>query len=196
MAAPGRRSAASAGRFRLTPGEELSLRLAGGDRDGAAYRLHDPDLAGYVVVDFDALDRWREEEDDVVAHPRDPFKRIDVVRSARHVRIELAGVLLAESRQPSLLFETGLPVRYYLPAEDVRFDRLAPSDTVTWCAYKGRATHWSADDTSGAVDVCWTYTDPRNDAAPVRDLIGFYQERIDLTVDGVRRDRPRTPWSL
>ena len=185
------------GRFRLhsTPGDELRLRLRGGDRPGGAYRLDDEDLAGYVIVEFDALDRWLEEEDEVAAHPRDPFKRIDVQRSSRNVRIEHGGQLLAESRRPSLLFETSLPARYYLPADDVRLDELTPSDTVTWCAYKGRATHWSIDTDDGPLDVAWTYRDPRNDAVPVRNLVGFYHERLDVTVDGERGDRPSTPWS-
>ncbi len=185
------------GRFRLhtTPGEELMLSGPSGVQHGAAYRLDDPDLDGYVVLDFAALDSWLEEEDEVVAHPRDPFKRIDVVRSTRHVRVEDAGRLLAESRRPSMLVETGLPIRWYLPTSDVDLSALTPSESATWCAYKGRATWWSVPRGGRPLDVAWTYLEPRTDAVPVQGMVAFFTENLDLTLDGVRQDRPRTPWS-
>lgn len=185
------------GRFRLhtTPGEELAVTLGGEQRDGAAYRLADPDLAGYVVLDFTAFEQWREEDDVAIGHPRDPFKRIDVRRSDRHVRIERDGRLLADSHRPSLLFETMLPTRYYLPAEDVLFDELVPSESRTVCAYKGFAAYWALPGPDGPVDICWTYRDPQNDAVPVKDMICFFNEMVDVTVDGVSLPRPRTPWS-
>jgi uncharacterized protein (DUF427 family) len=91
-----------------------------------------------------------------------------------------------------LLFETLLPVRFYLPREDVAV-RLEPSDTATYCAYKGRASYYSVPD--GPRDVAWTYHEPLHDAEPVRDLICFFDERLDVIVDGKRRGRPVTPWS-
>lgn len=166
--------------------------IAGDDTAAvAAFAPDDPDLDGYVVLAFDAFE-WREEDEHIVSHPRDPFKRIDVLRSSRHVRIELETVLLAESTRPMLLFETMLPVRYYLPREDVVAD-LAPSDTVTYCAYKGRASYLSVPD--GARDIAWTYHDPLHDAEQVRDRVCFFDEHVDVTVDGRRRQRPQTPWS-
>ena len=157
----------------------------------AAFQPDDPDLAGYVILDFDAFE-WREEDVRIVSHPHDPFTRIDVLRSDRHVRVEADGEVWAESFRPMLLFETLLPVRFYLPREDVAV-RLVVSDTVTYCAYKGRATYYSIPD--GPRDVAWSYRDPLHDAEPVRDRICFFDELLDVIVDGKRRDRPVTPWS-
>lgn len=185
------------GRFRYhsADGVELDLRLDAGVAEGGAYRPSDPDLADYVVLDFHAFDRWLEEDEPAVSHPRDPFKRIDVKRSDRHVRVERDGTVLADSRRPSLLLETFLPIRYYLPAEDVRTDLLQPSATDTWCAYKGQATHHAVPGPDGPVDVAWSYADPLNDAVPVQHMICFYDERVDVIVDDVAGERPRTPWS-
>jgi len=157
----------------------------------AAFRPDDPDLADYVVLDFAAFE-WREEDEHVVSHPHDPFGRIDVLRSSRHIRIEHDGRLLAESTRPMVLFETLLPVRFYLSRDDVTA-RLEPSDTATYCAYKGRASYYSLPD--GPRDVAWTYHEPLHDAEPVRGRICFFDERVDVIVDGKHRDRPVTPWS-
>jgi uncharacterized protein (DUF427 family) len=166
--------------------------VAGEETGGsAAFRPNDPDLADYVILDFDAFE-WREEDEHIVSHPHDPFHRIDVLRSDRQVRIELDGRLLAESSRPRLLFETLLPVRFYLPREDVVVP-LEISNTQTYCAYKGRATYYTVAD--GPRDVAWTYHEPLHDAAPVRDCVCFFDERVDVIVDGQRRDRPVTPWS-
>jgi len=179
-----------------TPGEVMTVRAGGQDRPGAGFRPADPDLAGYVVLDFGAFDAWYEEDEPNVAHPRDPFHRIDVLPSSRPVRLELDGQLLAESTRPALLFETMLPTRYYLPREDIRAE-LIPSSTTSCCAYKGRASYWSAT-VGGRVipDLAWTYEEPLHDATQVRGLIAFFDERIDLTLDGRRRERPITPWSV
>ncbi len=145
------------------------------------------------MLDFDSFE-WREEEEPITSHPRDPFKRIDVLASSRTVRVEFEGTLLAESSRPKLLFfETMLPVRFYLPPRDDVAVRLQHSDTVTYCAYKGRASYFSVPD--GPRDIAWTYHDPLHDGELVRDRICFFDERVDVTVDGVRRDRPSTPWS-
>jgi uncharacterized protein (DUF427 family) len=148
----------------------------------AAFRPDDPDLAGYITFDFGAFD-WREEEEPIVAHPHDPFKRIDILASCRRVRVEWEGRLLAESSRPLLLFETLLPVRYYLPREDVVAD-LEPTDTVTYCAYKGRASYFSVP--NGPADVAWTYHQPLREAEPVTDRVAFFNERTDIVVDGER----------
>jgi uncharacterized protein (DUF427 family) len=160
-----------------------------------AYRLAEGDVAGWLVVDFDGPDAWYEEDEPIVSHPHDPYARIDVRRSSRHVRLELDGELLAESTRPTLLFETGLPVRFYLPREDVRSE-LRPSETKTWCAYKGQATYLSPVVAGSArPDLVWFYPDPLLDAEPVTGLLCFFDEKLDVTLDGVRRDRPLTPWS-
>jgi uncharacterized protein (DUF427 family) len=159
--------------------------------DAAAFTPDDPDLADYVILEFDAFE-WREEDEHIVSHPHDPFSRIDVLRSRRNVRVELDGKLLAESSRPMVLFETLLPVRFYLPREDVAV-RLEQSDTASYCAYKGRASYYSIPD--GPSDVAWAYHEPLHDAEPVRDRVCFFDERVDVIVDGQRRERPITPWS-
>jgi uncharacterized protein (DUF427 family) len=160
--------------------------------DDAWWEYDDPDMAGRVGVAFTALERWLEEEDEVVGHPRDPFKRVDVRRSARHVRVLIDGEVFADSTRPLMLFETGLPVRWYLPPEDVRLDHMSHSHERTLCAYKGEASYWSAP---RAKDVAWFYPDPLPDNAAIRDRIAFFNERVDIEVDGELLDRPTTQWS-
>ncbi len=176
-------------------GEPLTVTAGGVRREGAAFRLDDPELPDYVVLDFDAFD-WLEEDEPLVGHPRDPFHRIDMRASSRQVRIERGGTVLAESSRPQLLFEAVFPMpRYYLPKEDVAVP-LLPSDTQTTCAYKGHATHWSVElDGRVVPDLAWSYEDPLPDAEQVRGLVSFYQERLDVTVDGERLERPVSPWS-
>lgn len=165
--------------------------VAGEETGGAAaFRPDDADLVDYVVLDFAAF-HWHEESEPLVSHPRDPFHRIDVLRSTRHVRVEYEGRLLAESSRPLLLFETNLPMRCYLPPYDVT--ELAPSNTVSYCAYKGRAAYYSLP--GGPRDIAWTYRNPLHDGEPVRDQVCFFDERVDVIVDGVRAERPMTQWS-
>jgi len=149
------------------------------DHGELAFRPDEPALGGRVIVRFDRFD-WLEEDEPVVSHPHDPFARIDVLRSDRHVRVEVNGDVIAESTRPTALFETGPPVRWYLPSDDVRMDLLRPSDTHTTCAYKGTASYFSAE---GAPDVAWRYRDPLNDAVPVRDLLSFWRDAT-VYVDG------------
>ena len=178
-----------------TEGLAVDLEAAGQHRPAAGFLPGDPDLAGLAVLDFAAFDAWYEEDERNVSHPRDPFHRIDVLPSSRRVRLELDGQLLAESARPMLLFETMLPTRYYLPRADVTAE-LAASPTRTWCAYKGQASYFAVTVAGRPVpDLAWTYVDPRHDAIRVRDLIAFFDERIDVIVDGKPQPRPVTPWS-
>ncbi len=178
-----------------TEGEPIGVRAPSGDRTAAGFRPTDPDLAGHVVLSFADFDAWYEEDQRIVSHPRDPFHRIDVLPSSRHVRLELDGQLLAESTRAHLLFETMLPTRYYLPREDVRTE-LRPSATRTFCAYKGEASYWSPEVGGRVVDdLVWGYQAPLHDAAEVRGLVAFFEEKVDLVLDGQGRDRPLTPWS-
>ena len=174
-----------------TTGGESHLVRAGG-REARAFRAADPDLGGHLILEFAAFDEWLEEDERNVGHPRDPFHRIDIVHSSRHVRVELGGQVLAESSAPCLLFEPPLPVRHYLPAEDVRTDLLQASGTRTFCAYKGEASYLSYGDEA---DLAWTYPAPLREAAEVTDRIAFFGERVDLVIDGERLERPVTPWS-
>jgi uncharacterized protein (DUF427 family) len=175
-----------------TDGEAFDLRVDGAERPAAAYRPADDALGEYAIVDFDAFDEWYEEDERNIGHPRDPFHRIEIVHSSRPVRVERAGELLAESTRPYLLFEAPLPVRYYLPAEDVVDGLLRPSPTRSVCAYKGQASYWSLE---GEEDIAWSYPEPLREAAEVTDRIAFFNERVDIVFDGTRLERPVTPWS-
>jgi uncharacterized protein (DUF427 family) len=169
----------------LFPPEDVRADLLPED----AVHVHDDDL---VEVDWGAVDEWLEEEEPQIGHARDPFHRIDVRQSSRHVKVSVDGQLVAESRRAKALFETGLPTRWYFPAEDVRTGLLAGSDTNTVCAYKGTASYWSVGDED---DIVWTYREPLHDALEVKDHLAFFNERVDLVVDGEPQERPRTQWS-
>ena len=119
-----------------------------------------------------------------------------MLRSSRHVQVVVGGQVLADSRRPSLLFETSLPTRYYLPKADVRLDLLRPSDTVTRCPYKGVARHWSIEIGGKPVDIAWSYPTPIPECTKIEELVCFYDERVDeVIVDGVTQAKPRTRWS-
>lgn len=180
-------------RRHTTSGDDLDV-LAGEGLPGAAFRPADPDLAGYVVLDFAAFD-WLEEDEEIVGHPRDPFHRVDIRASSRHVQVSRDGVLLADTVRPQLVYETMLPVRYYIPPADVRLDRLQPSPHTTFCPYKGRAGYWSLPGTEGGRNIAWMYDDRFPDSAQLHGLIAFFDEKLDVTVDGVLLERPATPWS-
>jgi uncharacterized protein (DUF427 family) len=163
----------------------------------AARATDGPDLSQHVIFEWDAMDAWFEEDDEVFVHPRDPHHRVDVLHSSRHVKVDLAGQTVAETRRPRLLFETGLPVRYNIPKLDVRLDRLSRSSTVTQCPYKGTALHWNYAGDDGTIpDVAWTYHLPTPECAKIADTIAFYNERVDaIFVDGELQPVPDTPWS-
>jgi uncharacterized protein (DUF427 family) len=156
-----------------------------------------PDLRGHVVLAWGAMDTWYEEDDEVYVHPRDPYHRVDVLHSSRHVRVEVLGETIADTRRPSLLFETGLPTRYYIPRQDVRMDMLVPSGTVTACPYKGRAAYYGVR-VGGrlARDLVWTYQFPIPECSKIENLLCFYNERVDaIHVDGQLEEKPQSPWS-
>jgi uncharacterized protein (DUF427 family) len=157
----------------------------------------DPHVDGHVTVDWNALDRWLEEDEEVFVHPRDPYHRIVVARSARRVVVLLDGTELATSTAARGLWETGLPVRWYLPRGDVQMELLEPSETITHCAYKGTPVHYSARTPAGLVtDVGWSYVDDvTREAEDISGYVAFYNERVDIEVAGVRLERPQTPWS-
>jgi uncharacterized protein (DUF427 family) len=176
------------------------LRVGDVSRPRAA-RLYADDaldgLAGTVRFEWDALDAWFEEDEEVFVHPRSPYTRVDALRSTRTVRIELDGVVLAESSSPVLVFETGLPTRYYLNRTEVNVGHLLPTATVTSCPYKGTTTaYWSvrAGETVHQ-DLAWSYDFPTRPLAPIAGLIAFYNEKVDVTIDGQRLERPKTHFS-
>jgi len=166
---------------------------------GWSYRNPDPahePLRDHIAFYWDKLDAWFEEDAQVFVHPRDPHKRVDVMPSSRHVKVVVDGEVVAETRRPTLLFETNLPTRFYIPRVDVRQDLLEPSDTVTQCPYKGRATYSSVR-IGGTVyeDLVWSYLFPIPECPKIENLMAFFNEKVDLYVDGELQPRPKTPWS-
>jgi len=150
-------------------------------------------LRDLVRLDWDAMTEWFEEDEVVYTHPRDPFTRVDVLASSRHVRVEVGGVVVADSHAPRLLFETGLPTRYYVPMTDVRLDLLRPSSSESYCPYKGVATYLSLEASNSTVpDVAWIYRTPLPESQKIAGLVSFYNQHADIYVDGVLQDGPRT----
>jgi uncharacterized protein (DUF427 family) len=173
------------------------LRAGGQERPGAAWVHRDGELAGHVRFEWTALDAWFEEDEQVFVHPRNPYSRVDALRSNRTVRVERDGVLLAESCSPVLVFETGLPPRHYLPRTDVRWEHLEPSGTVTECPYKGTTSGYWHVRAGGELhrDLAWSYAFPTRELLPIAGLVAFYDEKVDVTVDGLPRERPVTHFS-
>jgi uncharacterized protein (DUF427 family) len=170
------------------------LRVGQVVRPSSARLYIEGSVAGTVRFDWGALDAWFEEDEEVFVHPRNPYARVDALRSTRRVRIELDGTLLAESSSPVMLFETGLPTRYYFNRTEVNFSHLVPTETVTACPYKGRTSgYWTARvaDTTYP-DLAWTYDFPTQQVLPIAGLIAFYNEKVDITVDGELLSRPST----
>jgi uncharacterized protein (DUF427 family) len=177
----------------------FTVRADGREAPGAALRYEDSpieELRALVRLDWDAMDAWFEEDEEVFTHPRDPYTRVDILPSSRHVRVEVDGVTIAESASPRLLFETGLPVRYYLPKTHVRMGLLTPTATVSHCPYKGQAGWWSVRVGDGMqVDLAWSYRAPLPESQKIAGLIAFYNEKLDIYVDGVPQSRPSTKFS-
>lgn len=151
-------------------------------------------LNGMARLEWDALDAWYEEDEQVFVHPRNPYTRVDAVRSTRAVRIELDGVLLGQSSSPVMVFETGLPTRYYLNRTELNLEHLVPTDTVSSCPYKGNtSSYWSVrvGDTIHP-DLAWAYDFPTRQLLPIAGLVAFYNEKVDITLDGIPLDRPTT----
>ena len=183
-------------RHSASRGDGQLFTVKAGSRQVPAAALRYPDspieeLRDAVRFEWAAMDAWFEEDEEVFVHPRDPHTRVDVLPSSRQVRVAVDGVTVAESSSPHLLFETGLPVRYYLPKPHVRMDLLVPSDTVTQCPYKGQARYWSVrvGDTVHP-DLAWSYPTPLPESTRVAGLVAFYNEKLDIWVDGVLQDRP------
>jgi uncharacterized protein (DUF427 family) len=169
--------------------------------DNLAYSYANPsgDLApleGHIAFYWNAVDSWYEEDEEVFVHPRDPYTRVDTVHSSRHVRVEVDGEVIAETDRPVLLFETGLPTRYYIPKLDVRMELLEPTTTVTHCPYKGDASYWTlhvGDKTYK--DFVWSYPRPIPEIPKIENLLSFYNEKVHLYLDGVLQERPVSPFS-
>jgi uncharacterized protein (DUF427 family) len=179
--------------------EIYDVRVDGAIAESGAKRYPDSPLEALrdlVRLDWAAMDEWLEEDEPVYTHPRDPYHRVDILASSRHVRVDIDGVTVADSGRPVILFETGLPPRYYLPLSDIRTDLLRPSPTQTHCPYKGTAGYWSVDAGQGPrEDIVWIYRAPLPESQKIAGLACFYNEKVDLYVDGEPQQRPRTQFS-
>jgi uncharacterized protein (DUF427 family) len=183
-------------------GEANHFTVTAGDRtaENAAWQYSDSpieELRGHIRFEWDAMDNWFEEDEEVFVHPRDPYKRVDIVASSRHVEVKVNGTIVADTTHPTLLFETGLPTRYYLPKTDVRLDLLEPSDLTTQCPYKGTANYHSVrTGDEVADDIVWYYAAPVHESATVAGLLSFYNEKVEIIVDGEPEVQPTgTPWA-
>ncbi|MBI1882578.1 MAG: DUF427 domain-containing protein [Chloroflexi bacterium] len=153
-------------------------------------------LKNHLAFAWHKMDHWYEEEEEVFVHPRDPYKRVDSMPSSRHVRVVVNGETVADTHRPTLLFETSLPIRYYIPPEDVRMELLEPAQSTTRCPYKGIASYWSVKVGDEVFrNIVWGYQDPIPEAPKIKGLLSFYNEKVDLYVDGELQSRPKTPWS-
>lgn len=189
------------GETRRSPsrGEATQYTVKAGGKEGAAYAFLQPKMAeleGHIAFVWKTLDHWFEEEEEVYVHPRDPYTRIDILPSSRRVRVEIDGVTVADSTNGRFLFETGLPTRYYIPKTDVRMDLLTPTDLATACPYKGTARYWNAT-IEGNVheNIVWGYDTPLQESLDIAGLVAFYNEKLDIYIDEVLEDRPKTKFS-
>jgi uncharacterized protein (DUF427 family) len=177
-------------------GRAFTVRAGGNERVGAALRFDESpfeELRNTIRLGWNAMDAWFEEDEQVFTHPRSPYTRIDALPSSRHIRVEVDGVTVAVSAKPTLLFETGLPTRYYLPKTHVRMDLLTTTERSTDCPYKGQAEYWSLEvDGTVHLDLLWSYRTPLAESQKIAGLIGFYTERVDLYLDGILQARPVT----
>lgn len=154
------------------------------------------ELPDHLKVDWDAVDHWFEEDVEVFVHPRDPYKRIDTLPSSKHVVVRIDGQVVADSHKPTILYETSLPPRYYLPITDVRLDLLTPTMTESGCPYKGWAHYWTATiEGADHVDIAWGYRTPLPESESIAGMVCFYNEKVDIEIDGEPLERPQTKFS-
>ena len=154
-------------------------------------------IKDYLAFYWNKMDRWMEEDEEIFVHPRDPYKRVDAIKSSRKVEVVLGGETVAESTNATFVFETGKPTRHYLPMDDIRMEILTRSETSTRCPYKGQAVYWSVT-AGGQVydDMVWSYPDPLAEAPKLKNLLCFFNENVDdIFIDGVQEPKIKTQWS-
>jgi len=177
----------------IVEGEKATYDLVVGDRvaERAVTKFATGDVKGLVKIEFKAADAWFEEEEEIFVHPKDPYKRVDVLQSSKHVVIKVGDIEVANTHQPRLLFETTLRVRTYIPKTDCRLDLLEHSDLTTKCPYKGVANYYSVRLSSGqlAENVVWWYQNPVVECSAIKGYVAFYDEKVDVWVDGVKQAR-------
>ena len=170
--------------------QRWSLELDGRVIEDVAWSYTDTEgeraqLSGFIAFEWRKVDAWYEEDDEVFVHPRDPHHRVDVLNSSRHIKVVIGGQVVAETRRPRLLFETGIRPRYYLLKTDVRMDLLTPTEKSSQCPYKGNAVYWSAKvGNQEYPDIVWSYPFPTPECPKIQNLLSFYNEKVDIYVDG------------
>jgi uncharacterized protein (DUF427 family) len=175
------------------------------------------DLNGYAKIDPTKVDAVFEEDERIFGHPRDPYKRIITLQSSKKVQIEIDGVEVASTTRPVLLYETGLPLRFYIPHTDVRLDLLEDdTETRSYCPYKvcslsfscpslfilmtssqGDASYYFVKLPNGEKKrgLAWWYKTPKTETSEIKGHVAFYDEKVDVRVNGVRNQRPVTQFS-
>ncbi len=184
-------------------GEGIFWHLQVGDKtaNNAAFTFRNPPgngpkLEDHIAFEWKKMDAWFEEDEEVLVYARDPYKRVDVLPSSRRIKVVVDGITVADTKRPWLLFETGLPIRYYISSHDARMDLLVPSDTVTSCPYKGEANHYSIKiGDKLRKDLAWYYRYPTLACSKIQGLLGFLNEKVDIYEDDKLLPRPKTPWS-
>jgi uncharacterized protein (DUF427 family) len=174
-----------------------------GDRaaENAVWSYENPfpdrqDIKDYVAFYWNRVDAWYEEAEEIYAHARDPYHRVDVLESTRHAQVVIDGQTVADTRRPRLLFETTHPTRYYIPRADVRMDLLTATGKHTRCPYKGEASYWTAKVGDRELpDIVWSYLDPIAECPRIKEYLCFFNEKVDIYVDGELQPRPVTAWS-
>ncbi len=183
------------------PGILWHVQVGEKSADNAAFTFRNspangPKLEDYIAFEWKKMDAWFEEHEEVFVYARDPYKRVDVIPSSRHIKVVVDGIAVADTKRPWLLFETGLPTRHYIPRHDARMDLLVPSDTVTSCPYKGDANHYSIKIGDNLhKDLAWYYRYPTLTCTKIEGLLGFLSEKVDIYEDDRLLPRPKTPWS-
>jgi uncharacterized protein (DUF427 family) len=192
---------AATGGIKSSPsrGEATQYVVKAGNAEGAAYAFHDskiPECVDHYVFVWRTMDHWFEEDEEVYVHARDPYTRIDILPSSRRIRVVIDGVTVADSTNASFMFETSLPTRYYLPKTDVRMDVLSATGHATACPYKGTARYWSVT-VNGTTheNIVWGYDTPLPESQKIAGLVSFYNEKLDIYVDEVLQERPKTKFS-
>jgi uncharacterized protein (DUF427 family) len=176
------------------------LRIGDEVRAGVAHHFTASDIdgiVGLVRVDWEALDHWFEEDEEVFVHPRSPYARIDALRSGREVAVSVGGREVARASSSVMVFETGLPTRYYLDRLAIDWTCMVASDTRSACPYKGVISGYWSVEVDGVIepDLAWAYDFPTRQLQPIAGLVAFYNEKVDITLDGVALERPTTKFS-
>jgi uncharacterized protein (DUF427 family) len=189
------------GEVRKSPsrGDAMQYTVKVNGSEGAAYSFKEPkidEIEGHVAFVWKTMDHWFEEDEEVFVHARDPYTRIDILASSRRVRVEIDGVTVADTTHASLLFETGLPTRYYMPKTDVDMHLFTPTGTTTACPYKGTARYWLATVNDEVYeDILWGYDSPLPESQKITGLVSFYNEKVDIYIDEQPQDQPKTKFS-